>query len=497
MKIIPQHISSVLYGLLIVICFFTLHIFYQTYDNTLFQNTNWKSKKMELEIPVNGAVAFYVTHRALAGNHLDLSTWHGNQEVYLKNQINYSSLSFNFFLSKDATLYHYYGEKGDTLLGFKLTENEKFLMFFSMLDNCFEEKFYVPLNLTNNSLNICKIEIENEKLELFINNNNIYNIDVNFKNIVGFKGNEQKVIIDNIFLKNKDDIIVFKETFTPSWINFNLFLMYIAIVVFLIIGFNFNKFLFFYSITIFTLIFCIFSTYYLFHSQYLYPKKWLVNWQGYENRITNTEESIKNIDLQTKIAKKKYDKLSLFIGSSQTWGAGASKFEKSFVNLINKRLEECNKNHSFINTGISGLNSDSLLYYFKTDWIKYNPEFIIINLSNNDRGNHYLKENLIEFIKLSKTIKSKIIFVLEPNIKEDFLGINLNHNIMKEVAFENNILIIDMQYHINKEFENGILFWDNVHLTDFGQKVFAEYLWNCISPFLNNEISCENKDCLC
>jgi hypothetical protein len=46
--------------------------------------TKWFSKKAMLDHKVMGAIATMETHRALAGNQLDLGVWHGNQEFFFK-----------------------------------------------------------------------------------------------------------------------------------------------------------------------------------------------------------------------------------------------------------------------------------------------------------------------------------------------------------------------------------------------------------------------------
>jgi phospholipase/lecithinase/hemolysin len=41
---------------------------------------------------------------------------------------------------------------------------------------------------------------------------------------------------------------------------------------------------------------------------------------------------------------------------------------------------------------------------------------------------------------------------------------------------QNQVPVIKMQPFIEEHFDDGFLFWDVVHLTDFGQKLFAEEL---------------------
>ena len=72
----------------------------------------------------------------------------------------------------------------------------------------------------------------------------------------------------------------------------------------------------------------------------------------------------------------------LFIGSSQTWGAGASTTENTFVhrfeNLVN--AHDTTESVTCINTGISGLTSTELFKFYQEKWISAAPKVVIINL---------------------------------------------------------------------------------------------------------------------
>ncbi len=48
---------------------------------------------------------------------------------------------------------------------------------------------------------------------------------------------------------------------------------------------------------------------------------------------------------------------------------------------------------------------------------------------------------------------------------------------MRRVGEENNVTVVDMHAYLLEHYDEGFLWWDNVHLTDFGQELFAQKLY--------------------
>lgn len=112
----------------------------------------------------------------------------------------------------------------------------------------------------------------------------------------------------------------------------------------------------------------------------------------------------------------------LFIGTSQTWGAGAKTKEETFVKLLEKRLNNQivgPDKFVCINTGASGSNSTQLLKYYRNHWLKLSPKITIINLSSNDIDPDIFYANLQQFVSLNKQNNIKTAFMLEANSFEE------------------------------------------------------------------------------
>ena len=120
---------------------------------------------------------------------------------------------------------------------------------------------------------------------------------------------------------------------------------------------------------------------------------------------------------------------------------------------------------------------------YKRNGSGQNRRIVIINLSNNDASANRLASNLDHMIKLSLAEGIQPILVLEPNsveMKKEYLL--ANHKSMRGVGKSHKVPVIDMHDYLRKEQDKGFLWWDSVHLTDFGQKLFAERLYEELLP---------------
>ncbi len=171
----------------------------------------------------------------------------------------------------------------------------------------------------------------------------------------------------------------------------------------------------------------------------------------------------------------------LFLGSSQMWGEGATfspdriatQIQKVLANRFGKK-----KNIYVINASKRGTYSEKLLQRYKSHLFLFKPDLVVVNLSSNDRIDNFHR-NLLSLIEFNKSIQRKTLFVLEANNTEaNNSYLNNKHEIMSNLAEENNIPRIDLHgYLANADiYDSGILWWDIVHLTSYGQKLAAEFI---------------------
>lgn len=174
----------------------------------------------------------------------------------------------------------------------------------------------------------------------------------------------------------------------------------------------------------------------------------------------------------------------LFIGTSQTWGAGAREETETFVNRMERRLNSnvvLNCHFECINTGLSGYNASRLLNLYINEWLVLEPQIVVINLSNNDNNSVQFTNVLRRFADLNISKGIKTMFVLEANSIEVNPGELKQHKFMRQVGKEKGILIADLHNYLLQNYDKGFLWWDFVHLTSFGHKLAADFLFEKIS----------------
>jgi lysophospholipase L1-like esterase len=215
-----------------------------------------------------------------------------------------------------------------------------------------------------------------------------------------------------------------------------------------------------------------------------------IDWQGFESNVESEEEMLERLS--------RYDAGSdctriLFIGTSQTWGAGATSLHKTFVARAGKLLNESgDTRYEMINAGMSGVDSNRLLQLYASSWLKLQPDIVVLNLSNNDRQLDFFRHNLEHFVLLNVRRRTSTIFVLEPNAENnDWIAVK--HKTMQEIGAKHGVPVVDMHFHLMGCVGDGYLWWDIVHLTDFGQALFAERMFQAIAD-LDSEADGTAKD---
>jgi lysophospholipase L1-like esterase len=171
----------------------------------------------------------------------------------------------------------------------------------------------------------------------------------------------------------------------------------------------------------------------------------------------------------------------LFLGSSQTWGAGAARPGQSLVEVTERLLNEsAAAPRQCINGGISAGDSTLLLELLEKEWLALRPDVLVVNLGNNDADPALLAAHVERMARLALAARATPVLVLEPNTTEDPAGeqniLRANHDALRGVGARLGLGVVDMHDHLAGLADRGFLFWDSVHLTSFGQRLFAERL---------------------
>ncbi len=168
----------------------------------------------------------------------------------------------------------------------------------------------------------------------------------------------------------------------------------------------------------------------------------------------------------------------LVVGTSQTWGAGATRAEEGFVPELERQLEAARPGRDFecVNGGVSGLRAPRLLELFQSEWLALEPDLVVLNLSNNDKDAASFAAALRGFADLCAEHEIALLFALEANASEAVPGPLALHPTMRAVAAERGIEVLDLHQEIARHSGRGFLWWDFVHPTSFGHRLLAEAL---------------------
>lgn len=424
-----------------------------------------------------GSWSFLLTYRALAHEYLDLGTWHGFQEIRLKEPSPYKKLSFDLSLDPESYLIVFYASSGDTLHGIRLSTHPAFpSACLDVLEQEFVKKMVFTGEIKARTWHHVKLEKGMNGLTLHVDEKPIHIIASEDKgfNIIGFRGSSASRI-DNIQAYNNSSDLIFEEDFNRTYRHLILFafLFMLANGIYLIAR-RFRTALLIIGIQ-FAAIFITLAFYFGFIGQHQYPKEWMIHWGNRSSTIEAADTLSDNILAHHILSPADTGVRILFLGTSQTWGAGAIDDEHTFVHLIEEKLQDITPSSRCINAGISGLRSADILHYYQHKWIDLRAHIVVVNLALNDGDSPDYQNNLEELIRINEEKGLQTIFVLEPVFLPPGAYLD-NHTTMLEVASKHRILCIDMQRLISERLDDGFLYWDFIHLTNFGQRLFAEAL---------------------
>lgn len=482
---------------------------FNSFTNTIFNNGKWVPTKTFLKKGVTGAIEYFFSRNALAHGHLNLSCWHGYQEVVYRRRITPQEVSFNFKLAKDAYIVFEFNKDADQFSGIRLSLNKKYEdLYFTSNDEgefLYKETLKVP-TIHINAWNHMKVIFEQKQVSFFLNGELIANIKISVapQRQIAFRSGFRQALIDKVIIREGSSII--REDFRNN--SLRIFLIIMALVgganfiLWNIIGSHFQ---YDFKRSLFTLIICnlIVSLFlsvivivdYFTVDRYFHMLRTMTIKDAAKRYWLHSDEGYIYEQIENKYANNKAkDTLRIvFIGGSQTWGAGARNENETFVKRIEERL---NSNPLYrghvecINGAVSGLDSTRLLPLYIRDLLTLKPQIVVINLSNNEHNSLGFTNALRRFADLNRLNGIKMAFVLEPNsIENSPSGLRM-HEIMRRVGWEKGIPVWDMHGYLAQNYDKGFLWWDFVHLTSFGQKLAADFLFNKISQeFLTRQPS--------
>lgn len=492
-------------------------------NNTLSNNNNWNSEKLKLGMGVMGAWNFFNQTQPLNRNQLNLGAWHGFQEIITKESFKYNQIEFDALINQNAYLISHFAITDGQKFSIKLSadDQESSCLVIDQFGKFTDKKTLNNLAITPNQWNHIIIIFDNNESLISVNGQSYKCPTQNLiESKIGFKNGYSSTLIDNVILKNNDQTIFQDEfnnnkNFTFISLSTFLSLALIQLLIYLVLVKIFKdkkKTLFLLTSLNTSLILSLITLYFylLFSFTGNYPNldSLLNNFKSQEQEWVDNELEIISQEVMNTFVNDENEKI-MFIGSSQTWGAGASDVKSSFPlifeELLNKKISTASESSNIyqrvlgvstdqeirvVNTGISGTTSSELFDEYKSEWISLKPKLVFINLSSNDFTydipEEIFRENIKNFINLNKQSNIKTILLIEASSKE-IDEENYFQETLKEIAQKEEIIIIDVNQYLKEKNDSGLIWWDFIHPTDYGHKLIAEYILNKLTE--NNIIN--------
>lgn len=176
----------------------------------------------------------------------------------------------------------------------------------------------------------------------------------------------------------------------------------------------------------------------------------------------------------------------VFLGTSQTWGAGARRDPESFVALLQSLLDaDTAPEHRIecLNGAIQGSIARLLFKAYSETYIQTQPALTVVNLSCNDywEGTPDFADALRDIVRINQAAGIKTLFVLEATSPDVFPDGLPTYAAMSQVASEMGVPLVNAHQYLKDRRDEGFLFWDRVHPTSYGHRLLAECLFPVIA----------------
>jgi len=474
---------------------------YLLLNNTLNDNGKWVSTKQGLEMEVMGWSSFMNTTQALAGCRLNLDAWHGHQELLTAAQMHgLVKAEFDFRLSPGAHLAFVLDKGPERFSGIRISASNvlKSQYFVARNDGEFLETrdLAVP-QIVPNRWNHCRFEVLSNKGLLVVNGTRVDVGPLSFSPdpTPGFRGCEKPVAIDNVVFQGRDRILL-EDRFLVAENRgryFAIALMAMAaisvcyFVAHRALGLRwtrtvgsavkFNWLLAFVLSVV---------TPYLVVALGRYPQASGLIQEEVAYLMAHQQRREEEIRQDGEDCARQGRDMILFIGSSQTWGAGAHKNGETFVSRVQQRFDERAEGESryqCLNAGMNGADTPILVPRYEQKWLQMGPKAVVVILGFNDMGipdyEHQYPAGLRKIVALNKQRGVPTFFVLEAFSWEHVFSEDVHtHRLMRAVGHEEGVPVIDAHGHLLRSMGNGYLWWDFIHPTSFGHRLIGDVIFD-------------------
>ncbi len=486
---------------------------YLIQHNTLHANGRWTSTKTRLERGLMGAFSFVTERQSLAGGSLNLGAWHGFQEVFFHRTVGeIESIEFRFWLARTGSVVALFdGEPEGGASGVRFGTTSRHPSAFLEVTGEGEFRRRDGLDETAVEPNVwhrARLDFEGERVAVRVDGRDLGRFAHQHQpdRLVGFRGGgREPVLVDDveIALVGGDPIT---ETFgTPgsvlklgAAISAGLLALAAGLLVLLArnssdqktLGFRFLMV----NLTMLVIGALLFVFVLLRAGSYPGMSRTLREAEEYFGKGT-VERVV--ADIHSRYPRRRArdrnagtaPRRILFLGTSQTWGAGARREEETFVARVEEMLnagETGGRRYECVNAGFSSLKAGSLVPILRKELLSLRPTLLLINLSSNDRSSDgNFGSSVRRMVEAARRKGVPTVLVKEANDPgQASRGLWARFTELDQLGAELDVPVIDMHQHLAEFDDTGFLWWDHVHLTAYGQRLAAEKLAVELEPLL-------------
>ena len=475
---------------------------YASTRNTLDGHPRWTSTKAGLAKQVMSASAYTTSRQTMAGDHLDLSAFHGFQEVLHADPVEFDELRLRVLLEDEAYVHLLFGRVGESLGGVRLSRHPLFDEVFFEVSAEGAFTFTAPVHeqhLAREGWMDVALRFSDDGVELALDGAHVgrFTRPIDGPRSFGFRGGEAVARIDDVTLRHRG-----RELWTEDFSNtpdrhvaWGLGALGLLGLDLLVLAFArarrwHTRQALFGLLTGMALLLLVAVGVFLVYRVLLDDSYGPADpaaeraWRDAhldEVSVFVRESWAPRADLDDTIRV-------LFVGTSQTWGAGASTADRTFVRRIERTLAEAfpERHVTCLNAGVMGSRLPRLFPLYRDEWLPLQPDLVIVNLSNNDHDADVFSDRLDRLARRNRSAGVATVFALEPNSVEHTPGPLPLHAAMREVAETHGIPVVDLHASLRGHSSRGFLWWDFVHVADEGHRRIAELLTPAITEALTD-----------
>lgn len=467
--------------------------------NTLRRNGHWSATKAGLERHAIGSEAFATSRQTLSTECLDLGRWFGFQEVLAKEPVELGEVSFDFLLTEGSYLVFVFDKSAAGFSGLRISAAEGFGDLFFRADGrgAFTMKLPLELPARTGVWQRLVASFGEGRCELTLDGEPILERSIPFdrRQVFGFRNGLRTVLIDDVRVRDADGHEVLRDSFFPVSDFVRLFgLIALGVSLANAAGIRWahprgrslwtwgqrlllaTSILFAGSLAVVLLYRAEFSKGYPLADPPV-EQQWLQELSARVREGIRSEHALEPAPGVVRV---------LVIGSSQTWGAGATRRGESLVDFLQRDLNSLEgPRYECVNAGIPGSTAPRLLEIYRADWLELRPAITVVNLSNNDSqydtGAEAFGRALAELARLDRERGIATVFVLEANSSQYRPEGPPLHATMRRVAEEQDVPLVDAHAYLRERRDEGFLWWDFVHPTSLGHERIAEVIAPAVS----------------